>query len=194
MWLRLPGRTQPVRSSAGFWLCSTARRPERFPPMLQFDLTDNRNWDLSMVRGQSPDFRVRSLALDGIVHMAQSLSKPEGAVDTLHMTKAQWLEILTQLEREAMNLAAADRRREPRLRYRVMMGMLVDIIHPGGSRTTFLVRSRNLSRSGTGFLHGNFLHVGTRCNVTLPQLTGQRVEIGVKFDKPIALAEFLSEK
>ena len=143
--------------------------------------------------------------------MVQFNPKLDGAVDTLHITKAQWLEVLHQLEHQGMSLDAADHRHEKRVCYRVMMGMLVDIIHPGGSRATFLVRSRNLSQSGTGFLHGNFLHIGTRCTITLPHLDGQIAtmggkvvrcrhiqgkvhEIGVKFDKAITLDEFVAAK
>lgn len=44
----------------------------------------------------------------------------------------------------------------------------VEITQPGGSTIAFLVDTHCLSAGGVGFLHGGFLHVGTRCMFQLP--------------------------
>lgn len=80
--------------------------------------------------------------------------------------------------------------------------------HPGGSRAVFQVACRNLSRGGTGVLHNAFAHAGTRCLPEMPKLDGHREsirstivrcthrrgvihELGVKFEEPIQLSDFV---
>lgn len=78
----------------------------------------------------------------------------------------------------------------------------VRIHHPGGSITSNLVVTRNLSAGGLSFIYPGFLHVGTRIEIRLKrrfasddliqgtvqycQLVDKRFhQVGVKFDKPI---------
>jgi CheY-like chemotaxis protein len=48
----------------------------------------------------------------------------------------------------------------------------VSVRHPGGSQSTGLVSTRNLSNTGIGFLYQSFLHVGSQVSITLPRRLG----------------------
>ena len=84
----------------------------------------------------------------------------------------------------------------------------VEIQHPGGAATTLNYVPRNISREGMGLLHSSFVYTGTRCTVYLPHPTrglvalggsivrcrhfrGNIHELGVQFDQPIDVREFL---
>jgi hypothetical protein len=53
----------------------------------------------------------------------------------------------------------------------------IDIQQPGGSTARFLIRLTEISKSGLGFLHGGYLHAGSRCRVTVTTPQGGRVTI-----------------
>ncbi len=92
-------------------------------------------------------------------------------------------------------------RRSARITYRRSgVGLLVH--HPGGSITERTVLTRDLSAGGLSFIHGGYLHVGTRCDVTLNRyiggedtvrgqvqhcdhIAGSWHTVGVKFDRRI---------
>lgn len=60
-----------------------------------------------------------------------------------------------------------DRRKHPRFKYRVRNALL-QLQQPGAATpTTFVVPTRNISRSGLGFLHGGFVHQHTLVRVQL---------------------------
>jgi len=80
--------------------------------------------------------------------------------------------------------------------------------HPGGADTVIKVACRNLSRGGISLIHSSFMHPGTRCTIALPHPTkdytivagvvtrcthrrGNIHEIGVHFDTPINIREYL---
>lgn len=80
--------------------------------------------------------------------------------------------------------------------------------HPGGSKATFQVACRNLSRGGMGVLHNAYVHTGTTCILTLPQLDGHEKalrstivrcthmqgvlhELGVKFDEAVTISDYV---
>ena len=104
---------------------------------------------------------------------------------------------------------AIDRRKDPRLEYREAEVPFV-VEHPGGGGTWLLVAARNLSAGGMAFIHGGFLHLGSRCRLLLHRLDGERELIGgeivncrhvegalhefsVRFDRKIELSEFATE-
>ncbi len=104
---------------------------------------------------------------------------------------------------------AIDRRKHPRLEYRKAEVPFV-VEHPGGGGTWLLVAARNLSAGGMAFIHGGFLHVGSRCRLLLHRLDGERELIGgvivncrhvegalhefsVRFERKIKLSEFVDE-
>jgi hypothetical protein len=105
--------------------------------------------------------------------------------------------------------AAIERRKHPRLEYREADVPLV-VEHPGGGGAWLLVCARNLSAGGMAFIHGGFLHVGSRCRLMLHRLNGKRELIGgeivncrhvegalhefsVRFDHKIEPSEFVAE-
>ncbi len=84
----------------------------------------------------------------------------------------------------------------------------VRIIHPAGNEVLVCMACRNLSNGGIGLLHRSYLHLGTRCIVTLRhpydgdfEIPGEVVrcihikgmihEIGIKFDEEIDVREFM---
>jgi hypothetical protein len=101
----------------------------------------------------------------------------------------------------------SNRRIHDRIDYR-QFNVSVIIEHPGGSSAQFLVCTRNISVGGLAFLHGGFVHPGSRCKIALPQLNGQHCallarvvscraidgfvhEIGIKFQHQIDPFEFV---
>jgi len=46
------------------------------------------------------------------------------------------------------------------------------VVHPDGFVSNFLVYGRNLSSDGASFLHGGYVHPGTRCRIVLPRVRG----------------------
>ena len=84
----------------------------------------------------------------------------------------------------------------------------VRITHPAGNEVVVRMACRNLSNGGIGLLHRSYLHLGTRCVVTLRhpfdgdfEIPGEVVrcihikgmihEIGIKFDEEIDVREFM---
>lgn len=84
----------------------------------------------------------------------------------------------------------------------------VEIQHPGGAATVLNYVPRNISREGLGLLHSSFVYTGTRCTVFLPHPTrglvsiggtvvrcrhfrGKVHELGIRFDQPIDVRDFL---
>lgn len=131
-------------------------------------------------------------------------------LDSLRTSNDELEKILNALDLVAQaNRDASNGRVHERHRYRQTIRVRARIIHPGGTTATFAVKIRNLSVSGMGFLHGSFLHndtlvrafLITRAGVDAPvdgRVVRARVvrgtvhEIGVKFDAPIRLADFIA--
>ncbi len=82
------------------------------------------------------------------------------------------------------------------------------VTHPSGQQVRLELACRNLSRGGMSLLHASFLHTGTRCTVTLRDALGQLRElesavvrcrhcsgmiheIGVRFDEPVDVRDFV---
>ncbi len=125
-------------------------------------------------------------------------------IDTLRISDSEVRKLLTALDAAGESATPSDSRNNQRVNYRCREGLVVRIHHPGGSVANFLVRPRNLSRTGLGFLHGSFVYTQTPCSITLPAIEGPAIrieghvvrcchvksnvhEIGLRFDEPIAL-------
>ncbi|MCG3122273.1 MAG: hypothetical protein GIKADHBN_00654 [Phycisphaerales bacterium] len=82
------------------------------------------------------------------------------------------------------------------------------VSHLGGSKASVRVACRNLSCGGVSVLHSSYLYPGSRCEVTLPHNDGTEVtvkgtlarcshlsgivhEVGIKFDAPVKIADFV---
>jgi CheY-like chemotaxis protein len=149
--------------------------------------------------------------------MRSSRSAPTGASakvvsaerpNTLGLGPRELVILLDMLD--GQETAGASARREySRWPFR-QPGIEVRFSHPGGTATTLKLAGRNLSRGGIALLHNSYIHPGTVCEVVLPRGgSGGRVgtagvvtrcqhrrgslhEIGIKFNKPIRLRDFLT--
>lgn len=101
------------------------------------------------------------------------------------------------------------KRARPRYGYRVK-GLVVHMQQPGSAEAVpFQVPSRDISSTGLSFLHGGFVHTGTRCRIQLITMHGTWAdleatvvrcqyaeagvhEIGVKFDREIDPSAYCS--
>jgi len=129
-------------------------------------------------------------------------------IDSLRLSQREEEALMEQLDLESHAARGADLRRDERLPYRCSSGMIVTLEHPGGSVANYLVRPRNLSRHGVGFLHGNFIHQGSHCKLHLLKLDGTPHvlegcvvrcrhisglvhEIGVRLDDAVDMGSFI---
>lgn len=129
-------------------------------------------------------------------------------VDTLRLSPRQHEDLLSFLD-SATPTSNENRRADARLPFHSSAGLVVQMKHPGGSTITYLVRARNLSRTGIGFLHGSFVHTGTACILALRTTDGRPLrlegkvhrcrhvrgnvhEIGVRFSSPVNPDHFIA--
>lgn len=116
--------------------------------------------------------------------------------------------ILDDLDGQAKPVTGPDARQFPRVPYRRTAKFILQIENPGGSPAVSVVKSRNLSRTGIGFLHGQFVRPASACGITLLTIDGQWIriwgtivrcrrvsdgvhEVGVKFNQPIDRTKFV---
>lgn len=131
-----------------------------------------------------------------------------GCLDTLRLSPNEQTQLLRYLEGSGVGAAAGQREHE-RINYRPVAGIVMSLEHPGGSNGLFLVRPRNLSGGGIGFLHGAYLHRGSRCGMALRMpgggchtiagriawcrhVRGHVHEAGAAFAEPIEVHEFVN--
>ncbi len=141
--------------------------------------------------------------------MAIPSPKKNTYIDSLRLSEKEQQAVLNRLREEEARQTDRDRRTDKRLEYRISGGLILQVRHPGGSVSNYLIRTRNLSRFGLGFLHGNFLHTGTPCIISLRRsdtnivtvsgevrrcrlVTGRVHEIGVHFASPIELSDYVT--
>ncbi len=84
----------------------------------------------------------------------------------------------------------------------------LSISHLGGSKAQLRVACRNVSCGGISVFHSSFLYPGSKCEITLPHVEGHEVtlkgtlarcshvtgiihELGIKFDTPIRIADYV---
>ena len=144
------------------------------------------------------------------IRLKSNKSSTSDVTDALRLSPDQFNELLEQLDEAArMSPASADRNAE-RYIYEAE-DVVLEVHHPGGSVGHFLIRPRNISDTGIGFLHGGFLYEKSTCSVVMFQkggvplrvvgtvmwvrhVTGRVHEVGVKFDTPIELDQVLTER
>lgn len=106
-----------------------------------------------------------------------SIRADERFVDTLRLSEEDRRSLLAQLQREEPKSPDAELRDDNRFPYEAHGGVVMKLSHPGGSVLNYLVRPVNISRGGIGFLHGNFVHVGSGCALLLRDLAGGKVVV-----------------
>lgn len=132
-----------------------------------------------------------------------------GAVQSIAIDDKQWDTLMTDGVTSKIKFQVVeDRRKEKRHDLGSIMQMFVGI----GVRTPqrFMVRTRNISKNGVGFVHSRPARRGMRC--TLAVLSSEQklvhikatiassrsrddghYDVGVTFDKPVDLAKFTSK-
>lgn len=140
--------------------------------------------------------------------MAGSAQNQE-VVNGLRLSEREEAELLAALSRVGSDTPGRERRRQERVPYQHQAGLIVKMHHPGGSIANYLVRVRNLSSGGIGFLHSSFVYSDTRCTMTLRTRDNKSVfiqgkvvrckhvrmhihEVGLRFDEPIKLGDFVA--
>lgn len=129
-------------------------------------------------------------------------------IDTVRLSDQNKQHLIDEMDRAARATAQTGRQRLMRVAYRAR-NITVHINHPSGGLSTNAVTPRNLSAQGVAFIHGTFVYPQNRCTVELVGLGDQKVqvkgeiiscrhvrgqvhEVGVRFDKPIDLRQFVT--
>lgn len=129
-------------------------------------------------------------------------------IETLRLTPREHEALVRALEAREKSEGRTQERKAERWSYHRPDGLVLRIQQPGGDAMDFLVRPRNLSTGGLGFLHGGFVYPGSICIVTLVShdgsnvvargkvvrcacVTGRIHDIGVQFDAPIEIDNFV---
>jgi len=140
--------------------------------------------------------------------MASSSEKPVCS-DTLRLSDKERKVLNQELDTRNVPEALKRKRTHNRIAYRIK-AVPIRVQYPNGSNADFLVRPRDISSQGLGFLHGTFLYPGTVCTIVLRTLNGQAIpidgkvvrcdciqgrvhEIGVQFNQLIDISEFVSQ-
>lgn len=130
--------------------------------------------------------------------------------DALRLAKDELRDIRERLNAEEDGSEAAQKRRFDRFSYFVPEGIVAEVEQPGGSKACYVVQPRNISQEGLAFLHGNFIHPGVHCTLTLKTVDGERTSIraivvacrhvranvhhvGVRFESQITVADFSAD-
>ena len=153
--------------------------------------------------------RSASLPVDKVVKKLDDrgrIMKKDEYRNTVRISDGERRRLLDELDR-VQAVASGDvgpddsRRKDRRFTYRPG-NISIAVEQPRGGTTFLSVSPRNISAGGVAFLHGGFLHTGSRCTLRLgPQpkgiveIAGEIVncrhiegllhEVSVKFDRPI---------
>lgn len=148
--------------------------------------------------------------------MPQDSKTPEDAprlFDSVRMSKKEYQSLLSDMERAAVAPVKRhgpnkNRRVQARYGYHQDAKLICQMSQDLGSTMQIIVRCRNISIGGLGFLHGSYVHPGTRVVLTLisankqgyringsivrcRHLTKNIHEVGVAFDETIDLEAML---
>lgn len=129
----------------------------------------------------------------------------------VRLSDASRTELLDRLDRvEQLQLyAEGGPGLEDRVRFR-HTEVALTVEHPGGGLGRFVVCARKIGKRGMSFLHGGFLHFGTRCSLALPtqwggsetargivcdchHIIGSVHDVNVSFDQEIDPRQFVAD-
>ena len=142
--------------------------------------------------------------------MGKAEYQPQG-IKTIRLSQRELAAVLEEIERLGGGEAVAQLRCEPRLPLADAAPILVRVSHPGGSTVELVVKARNLSSNGIGFIIGSFLYADTSLTVYLTRRDGELLtvpgrvvrcvhirglvhDVGVRFDKAIDLSQVIECK
>lgn len=129
-------------------------------------------------------------------------------IDTLRITEKEWHARIAEMERKQPATAGREKRKSPRHRHCVLATITIRTQNQGLTENYFLIRTRNISEGGMGFLHGAFVYPGSGVTAILQDTQGQPIaiegavarcnhvagkvhEIGVRFKRTIRVEDFL---
>jgi hypothetical protein len=135
-------------------------------------------------------------------------SSKSQAQDILRLKPQETALILKRIEAGTKDIAQMDRREAPRMPYRQAPRVAIIVESEQVGKRTFALIPRNISRTGMSLLHGKFMYAGTACVAGLKALDGQLVpvrasvvwcrlvtgrihEIGLRFEEPIEIEDFV---
>ncbi|MCH7527195.1 MAG: response regulator [Planctomycetes bacterium] len=131
-------------------------------------------------------------------------------MDALRISARDHKAIISDLDQRAESFRGADLRAEERIPFLDAADVTLQLDQPAGPKLRYQVKVRNISRGGIGILHGAYVHIDTLCTIELTTVYGTRArisgavvrcrhlrrnvhEVGVKFDHPIDLSDFLAD-
>lgn len=126
-------------------------------------------------------------------------------IDTLALSEEQWSKLSERLDR--VDAYQTGQRVHHRVSYRKLAKIAVAIQQPNGNWAKYVVRSRDLSTGGFGFIHGAYVHTDSKCRLIIKNRDGKVVclegtvrhcdyligtahDVGVQFDSPIDIKDF----
>ncbi len=142
--------------------------------------------------------------------MPVSPTDGERSLDALRISTRDHKAIVSDLDQRAESFRGADLRADERISFQDSAGVTLQLDQPAGPKLRYQVKPRNISRGGIGILHGAYVHIDTPCTIELTTIRGTRArisgavircrhlhrnvhEVGVKFDHPIDLSDFLAD-
>ena len=136
----------------------------------------------------------------------------DAGLDTLRlwMSDQQWLSLMERIARSGSDYGGPERRQDRKHRHSQTMRCVLRLGFPGTTPGTYMVRSRNISSDGMGFIHGCHIAPNTRCAMAIQDDDGvgltvsgrvawcrniemDTYDVGIQFDKPIEVNRFLPE-
>ncbi len=115
--------------------------------------------------------------------------------------------LLDRIDKQEPRTSRAPGRQFTRCEFRHVC-IPITVTHPGGTRASLTLASRNLSSTGISLLHSSYVHTGSACELELPrafagslrlaakvvrcrQIAGVVHELGIEFAKPISVREIV---
>lgn len=102
----------------------------------------------------------------------------EQAIESLRLSDKQWEQVVSAI-RESQNKRTQCRRVHPRSEDMGLASVVLEIKQPGGTKSTLLANGYDLSASGVGVIHGQYLYPGSECTCWLPHASeGMKALVG----------------
>lgn len=130
-------------------------------------------------------------------------------IDSLKLSSAEWTKLQQQLNKQ--NATPEEDQRQGAVRTSMKDGALalLRILTESSQAPHFRIRCRNISSTGIGFMHGQFIHPGTEVEIIFVTqkregvivngkvmraqlIDGHVHNLGVQFDEPIDLDEIVA--
>lgn len=136
--------------------------------------------------------------------MPDEANKP---IDTIRLSPRDKQRLVTEIQNQSRHYTPKHDRR--RLRVDFCGNVIVSLRNPDGHTVRYSVTPRNLSTHGLGFIHGQYVHQDRPCEVIIPTLNREWIQLTARirrckhlaklihdvslvFDQPIDLADFVA--